>query len=66
MDFLWTNVERKQSAVDNVTKAHKEKPDRERHRKMEKLDAAMDKIRSKYGERSIGRAEMLLDEKNEE
>lgn len=33
---------------------------RERHRKMEQLDAAIDKIRNKYGEKSIGRAESMF------
>ena len=39
---------------------------RKHHRKMEQLDAAMDKIRSKYGEKSIGRAGLLLRDDNEQ
>ena len=38
--------------------------EKEKHsRKMEQLDAAMDKIRSKYGENAIGRAGLLFHEK---
>lgn len=52
-----TNEMKKQATEENA---------RKHHRKMEQLDAAMDKIRSKYGEKSIGRAGLLFRDDNEQ
>ena len=52
-----TNEIKKQATEENA---------RKHHRKMEQLDAAMDKIRSKYGEKSIGRAGLLFRDDNEQ
>lgn len=59
MDFLMQGNP-SQDEIGKTTKLNKKQQKRERHRKMEQLDAAMDKIRTKYGEKSIGRAESLF------
>ena len=53
MDFLRSNVEQPETKSEEKTEA-------KRHRKMENLDAAMDKIRDKYGEAAVGRAGLFF------
>lgn len=66
MDFLLQDSVSQDNAAKKKEKSAKKRQNIERHRKMEQLDAAMDKIRSKYGEKSIGRAELLFGEEGED
>ena len=60
MDFLLQDSAGQHEAGAKTEESDIKHQKRERHRKMEQLDAAMDKIRTKYGEKSIGRAEPLF------
>lgn len=65
MDFLFQEEEKTLADKEKRRKKAENESPKTHEKKMEQLDAAMDLIRNKYGEKSIARARLLLEEDEE-